>query len=185
MLRGFTREVLAIFSWAAAAFAAVYFYPLVVPYVKPYFSKDIVQQGVSAAAVFFGTLVLVSLITIKLSDVILDSKVGALDRSLGFVFGVARGVLLCAIAFLFFSWLSPEKNQPEWVRNARTRPFLQATGDQILALLPEDLEGILNKLKKPKGAGEEPAASPDPDSEPKNAIDPKSPAQKAGAGKKT
>lgn len=189
MLRGFTREVLAIISWASAALAAVYFYPLVVPYVKPYFSKDIVQQGVSAAAVFFGTLILVSLITIKLSDVILDSKVGALDRSLGFVFGVARGILLCAIAFLFFSWLSPEKNQPEWVKNARTRPFLQATGDQILALLPDDLEGILNKLKKPKGSVEEPATSPDQDSEPKAATEPKtspvSPAQKAGAGKKT
>ncbi len=99
MLRGFTREVLAIASWGAAAAAAVYFYPLVLPYVKPYIQKDVLAMAVSAAAVFFATLVLVSVITIRLSDAILDSKVGALDRSLGFVFGAARGLLLCVIAF--------------------------------------------------------------------------------------
>src|ERR1700744_5097009 len=87
MLRGFTREVLAIASWGAAAAAAIYLHPLVLPYVKPYLSKDGIALGLAAASVFFITLVLVSLITVKLSDAILDSKVGALDRSLGFVFG--------------------------------------------------------------------------------------------------
>ena len=48
----------------------------------------------SAAAVFFVTLIIVSLFTVRLSDAILDSKIGALDRSLGFVFGAARGFLL-------------------------------------------------------------------------------------------
>ena len=41
MLRGFTREVLAIASWAAAAAAAYYFYPLVVPYLTPYIHKEV------------------------------------------------------------------------------------------------------------------------------------------------
>ena len=35
MLRGFTREVLAIASWGAAAVAAIYLHPLVLPYVNP------------------------------------------------------------------------------------------------------------------------------------------------------
>ncbi len=110
MLRGFTREVLAIASWGARRVAAIYLHPLLLPYVKPYISKEPVGLAVSAAAVFFRDLIIVSLITIKLSDAILDSKVGALDRSLGFVFGAARGLLLCVIAFVFFSWLVPKKN---------------------------------------------------------------------------
>ncbi|MBV9702061.1 MAG: CvpA family protein, partial [Methylobacteriaceae bacterium] len=40
MVRGFTREVLAILSWAAAAVAALYLHPLVLPYLKPYIQKD-------------------------------------------------------------------------------------------------------------------------------------------------
>ena len=123
MLRGFTREVLAIASWGAAALAAIYLHPFVLPYIKPYVSKDVVALALAAAGVFFVTLIVVSLITIKFSDAILDSKVGPLDRSLGFVFGAVRGLLLCVIAFVFFNWLVPEKTQPEWVKSARMRPL--------------------------------------------------------------
>ncbi len=83
MVRGFTREVLAIASWGAAAVAAIYFHPLVLPLVKPYISKDTIALAVAAAIVFFATLIIVSIITVKISDAILDSKVGPLDRSLG------------------------------------------------------------------------------------------------------
>jgi membrane protein required for colicin V production len=169
MLRGFTREVLAIASWGAAAAAAFYLHPMVLPYVKPYITKDVLALAAAAAAVFLVTLIAVSLMTIKISDVILDSKVGALDRSLGFAFGAVRGLILCVIAFVFFNWLVPVQTQPDWVKSARMRPLLQATGDQLMAVLPEDPEGLLNKLKKPKspGASEEPV--PDADQEPKRA----------------
>lgn len=165
MLRGFTREVLAIASWSAAAVAAIYLYPLVLPYVKPHISKEVFQLAISAALVFFVVLIIASLITARISDLILDSKVGPLDRSLGFVFGAARGLLLCVIAFVFFNWLVPEKTQPEWVKSARMKRILQATGDQLMAMLPEDPEGILAKLKKPRPATDE--AAPDSDTEQK------------------
>ena len=126
MVRGFTREVLAIASWAAAAVAAYLLYPRVMPYLEPYIAKDTVRMIASIAIVFFVTLVLVSIITVKLSDAILDSKVGALDRTLGFVFGAARGFLLGVVAFLFFNWLVPPKSQPEWVATAKSKPLLQA-----------------------------------------------------------
>jgi membrane protein required for colicin V production len=167
MLRGFTREVLAIASWVAAAVAAVYLHPLALPYVKPYIAKDVIALAAAAAAVFFITLIAVSLITIKVSDAILDSRVGALDRSLGFLFGAVRGLLLCVIAFVFFNWLVPVQTQPKWVRAARMRPLLQATGDQLMAVLPDDPEGLLNKLKKPRPGGASEEAVPDTDQEPK------------------
>jgi membrane protein required for colicin V production len=166
MVRGFTREVLAIASWGAAAIAAIYFHPYVTPYLKPYISKDAVALAAAAAIVFFVTLIIVSVITVKISDAILDSKVGPLDRSLGFLFGAARGLLLCVIAFIFFTWLVPEKTQPEWVKQARMKPILQATGDQLMAMLPDDPEGILAKLKKPRAGEDTPPAETDTDTKP-------------------
>jgi membrane protein required for colicin V production len=144
MMRGFTREVLAIASWAAAAAAAYYFYPMVMPYLTPYIHKEVIAQAASAAIVFFVTLIVVSLFTVRLSDVILDSRIGALDRSLGFVFGVARGFLLAVVAFAIFNWLVSEKQQPEWVKNARTRPVLTETANRIVAILPTDAAETLN-----------------------------------------
>src|SRR5271167_745304 len=182
MMRGFSREVLAIASWAAAAAAAYYFYPLVVPYLAPYIHKEVIAQAASAAIVFFVTLIIVSLFTVRLSDAILDSKIGALDRTLGFVFGVARGFLLAVVAFAIFNWLVSEKQQPEWVKNARTRPILTETADRIVALLPEDAAATIdgwiksrasaatNELapasdsaaSNPKTAGDQPIATPAP-----------------------
>ena len=135
MLRGFTREVLAIASWIAAAAAGAYLYPYLLPYVKPYVTKEPWASIASATAIFFVALIVVSIITVSLSDAILDSKVGALDRSLGFLFGVARGFILCVIAYVFFSMLDPLEKQPEWMRNAKMRPLLQSVGDDMTAML--------------------------------------------------
>ena len=160
LMRGFTREVLAIASWGAAAAAAYYFYPKVMPYASPYIQKEIVAEAVSAAAVFFVTLIIVSLFTVRLSDAILDSKIGALDRSLGFLFGAARGFLLGVVAFAIFNWLVADKQQPEWVKDAKTRPFLQQTAQWIVQWLPDDaertIEGWLKKNKTTGAGGEEP-----------------------------
>src|SRR3984885_13883961 len=138
LLRGFTREVLAIGSWAAAAAAAYYFYPYVLPHLEPYIPKPQNAEELSAGVGFFATLIVVSLFTVRVSDAILDSKIGALDRSLGFLFGAVRGFLLAVVAFAIFNWLVGDKQQPEWVQNAKTRPMLVDTADRIVALLPED-----------------------------------------------
>src|SRR5580692_2854319 len=148
MVRGFTREVLAIGSWVAAAAAAYFFYPYLMPYATPYIHKEVIAQAACAAAIFFVTLIIVSTFTVRISDAILDSKIGALDRSLGFLFGVARGFLLAVVAFAIFNWLVSEKQQPEWVRTAKTRPVLTDTADKIVAMLPEDAAATVDSWIK-------------------------------------
>lgn len=167
LLRGFTREVLAVLSWVAAAAAAYYLHPLVLPYVKPYIPKDSIALIAAVAIVFFATLVIVSLFTVKLSDLILDSKIGALDRTLGFLFGAARGLLLAVVAFVFYGWLVPEATQPEWVKNARTKPILQASGDKLRELLPDDIDSLVAKIKSKKpGSTEELPVESDTEAKP-------------------
>jgi len=101
--------------------------------------------------VFLGTLLIVSVITIKISDMILDSRVGALDRTLGFLFGLGRGLVIVVVAFLFFAWLVPDRSQPEWVKNAKSRVVLQGTGQWLMSMLPDDPEStILKRLKRNK-----------------------------------
>jgi len=151
MVRGFMREILSIAAWAAAALATLYLYSRLLPVAKGYFNNDMVAAAAVIGGVFLGTLLIVSAITVKISDMVLDSRIGALDRSLGFLFGLARGLLIVVIAFLFFDWLVPAKSQPEWVRNAKSKVVLQGTGDWLKAQLPDDPEStILKRLKRPK-----------------------------------
>jgi len=161
MVRGFMREVLSIVSWAAAAVLTIYAYPRLLPLAKQYVNHDLAASGIVIAGVFLGTLLVVSVITIKISDMVLDSRVGALDRTLGFLFGLARGLVIVVVAFLFFDWLVPERSQPDWIKNAKSRVVLENTGETIKSMLPEDPEGYLRRFRKPRD-GEEPEVPAEP-----------------------
>jgi membrane protein required for colicin V production len=160
MVRGFTREVLSIFSWAVAAVAALYLTPKYWHTVEPYFPSPSFAQIAFAVGVFIIALILVSLITFRISDKVLDSRVGALDRTLGFIFGLARGFLLVAIVFILFTALA--RDQPEWVTNARSYPILQRTQVAIESLLPMNPEQYLpGGLEKDEGTEGAPGVQPD------------------------
>ena len=163
MVRGFMREILSIASWALAAGATLYAYPRLLPIAKQYFTNDYVAMAAVVGGVFVGTLLFVSILTIKISDVVLDSRVGALDRTLGFLFGLGRGLIIVVVAFLFFAWLVPDRSQPEWIRSAKSRVVLQGTGDWLMSMLPDDPEStILKRLKKPKPEEGEPSTDEPP-----------------------
>jgi membrane protein required for colicin V production len=163
MIRGFMREILSIGAWGVAALVTLYSYPRVLPLAKQYFNSDSVAAAVSAGGVFLTTLLIVSIITARVSDMVLDSRVGALDRTLGFLFGLARGLVIVVVAFLFFAWLVPDRSQPEWVRSAKSKLVLQNTGQWLMSMLPDDPEStILKRLKKPKLEDQDtPDAGPD------------------------
>ena len=161
MVRGFMREVLSIAAWIIAAGATLYAYGKLLPFAKTYFNNDIVAAAVVVGGTFLLTLIIVSVITVRFSDMILDSRVGALDRTLGFLFGLGRGLIIVVVAFLFFAWLVPPRTQPSWVANAKSKVVLQQTGDWLMSMLPDDPENtILKRLKRPRGDEVEPQDAP-------------------------
>ncbi len=164
MVRGFVREVLSVASWVAAAAAAYFLYPHVLPLVQPYLDSNTVATIVAAAAIFFVALIVASYITMKISDFVIDSRVGAIDRALGFIFGAVRGLLLMIVAVWFFDFLV--KPPPAWIANAQTRPILVSGGDQLIALLPADFETWVKEKISGASGGAQPPTSDTPVGEP-------------------
>ena len=156
MIRGFMREVLSITAWGAAAVTTLLLYPKLLPIAKANISSDIVATGAVIGGVFLLTLLIVSVITVRVSDMILDSRIGALDRTLGFLFGLGRGLVIVVVAFIFFAWLVPAGKQPDGVRNAKSRVVLENTGEWLQALLPQDMDNYLSQWFKKRPKGDEP-----------------------------
>lgn len=148
MIRGFTREVFSIASWVAAAAATYLLWERLFPYTQQYIADKNLALGVTVVGIFFVTLIVVSLVTMRLSDFILDSKAGPLDRTLGFIFGAARGIVLVVIAVLFLNFFIAPERQPAWIAEARSKPWLDSVGNDLLAALPEDPEAeIMERLR--------------------------------------
>jgi membrane protein required for colicin V production len=162
MIRGFMREILSITAWAAAAVATLLLYPRLLPIAKANISSDIIATAAVIGGVFLITLLIVSVITVRVSDLILDSRIGALDRTLGFLFGLGRGLIIVVVAFLFFAWLVPAGKQPDGVKNAKSLEVLNKTGDWLQALLPQDMDNYMSQWfkKRPKGDDQEPPEAP-------------------------
>lgn len=140
MYRGFTRELLSIVSWAVALGAVLYF----VIFHKQFAKEMADQMGaqlpiaqiVIGSIVFLIVLIVVHLITARISDSILDSRVGMIDRVLGFMFGVVRGFVLVVIPYMFYEAFFPDpRQQLEWVREAKSLPYIKSTGNSFRQIL--------------------------------------------------
>lgn len=153
MVRGFSREILSVASWAVSAVAAYLFYKQVTPYVTPYISSKLVAEAVAAGCIFLVALIITSIITMKIADFIIDSRIGALDRTLGFAYGAARGILVVAVAVTFVTWLMAN-NEPKWISQAKSLPLLDGIGKKLQSMLPDDPENSLLKRLQGNSSGE-------------------------------
>ena len=130
MYRGLTREILSILSWTAAAAACVYFVfkfkAEAQQIAEQFHSPLLVAQVGVGGVIFLVVLIVVHLITSRISDSVLDSRVGVIDRVLGLAFGVVRGFVLVVIPFMFYvAFVPKEEQQYPWVREAVSRPLHQ------------------------------------------------------------
>jgi len=140
--RGFVREVLAIAGWGGAVVVTYYAYPHVRPYVEPYLPADWLTDGATIGGVFLVSLVVFWLIIHAVVVQVKDSPLNALDRSLGFLFGIARGVLIIALAFLvgqYTMWKGEDEQRPEWIEGARALPIIEYSANLIAGALPEEI----------------------------------------------
>jgi len=158
--RGFTREILSLATWAGSAAIAAYAYFNHKDIARGYIAEPIVADIVTVLGTFIVALIILHLITMRIADFVVDSRIGPLDRTLGFIFGVARGVLIAVIVVIFGLWLMPS-NLPSWAAESRSLPILRNFGDSLIALLPPDLEKQVTDILQRGAGGTGEDASPD------------------------
>lgn len=139
-VRGLVHEVLSVAAWIGAIFATVFFYPAVQPFARDLIPIDLVADLSTGVVMFVLTLVILSLATRAVSSRVKESALNVLDRSLGFLFGLARGALVVCVAYLGYEVLIPEDEQPEWVTSARSLTIVRIGAEKLYALVPEDTD---------------------------------------------
>jgi membrane protein required for colicin V production len=157
MYRGFTREVLSILSWVTAGLALLYFirsHRALAEEVARQFSDPVqtvhvyIAQVALGALIFLFVLIIVHLITSHISDTVLDSRIGAIDRILGFAFGVVRGFILVVIPYMFaVSFICKDGatralaqgcqqgELPRWVEQSRSLGMISETSGALYSIM--------------------------------------------------
>ncbi len=145
--RGFVRESLAILGWVGAAIMAFLFAgaarPLIaqIPVLRNYLG-DNCELGMIAgfAVVFAVALVVFSILTPLFSSVVQRSALSGIDQGMGFLFGVARGILLVAVAFIVYDRVMTSQSYAQ-VDNSRSAQVFQRLSGQMDEQIPDDAPG--------------------------------------------
>jgi len=162
LMRGFTREVLSLLAWggaAAAAFFAIHSQGLL-DLANKYIQPEIAAKIAVAGGVFIIVLIIISIISVKISDLVVDSAAGVFDRTLGFAYGLARGLVLVVIAYMIYSYLVPPDRQYAGVRNAHSLPIIESVAEMVKSVIPPDIAESITNATNVGSSQEQRAAEP-------------------------
>lgn len=137
LMRGFVREALTITAFVGAALAALWSQPVMGAVAREFIGSALIANLIAMGIVFLVVYLAISFVTSSLQRSVKEGEeVNVVDRSLGFVFGVVRGILLLGLIVLVFKNTLPGA-QPNWLRGARVYPLAEATASLLQSLAPE------------------------------------------------
>ena len=119
--RGFVKEALSIGAWAGAGLIALYGLPHARPFAKQFIANPTLADVAAGAVLFIVSLIVLSLVTSVIARRVKASALSAVDRALGLVFGIARGVVLVCLGFIALTWAIQGSEPPTWMRDARLK----------------------------------------------------------------
>lgn len=136
-VRGLVHEMLSLLAWVVAIVMLRLFHtPISVSLT------DTVGSATGAAVLAFVVLFLPSFLFMKLLARSIGKKtrtsvLGPFDRVLGGGFGMLKGLLAVTLFFLLANLVTdltygPDEPRPEWMRNSRTYPLLNASGRAVV-----------------------------------------------------
>jgi membrane protein required for colicin V production len=137
--RGFVREALSIVAWVGAAFITFKGFDWAFARVEPMVHNALLSQLIAGFGLFVASLIVLTILTGIVARMVHVSGLTPIDRTLGFIFGLARGAILVCLAYLLLDFVQPN-DRPVWIREAKSGPYLHEGADVLRGFLPESLK---------------------------------------------
>src|SRR5271166_794082 len=138
--RGFVREALSIVAWVGAALITLYGFSHVYGFVVRFVTTPLLADLVAGAGLFVISLIAFTILTGYIARFVQLSSLSPIDRTLGLIFGLARGAFLVSLAYLVLDITLPRNDRPGWVKQAKSEPFLAQGAELLRSALPEPLQ---------------------------------------------
>lgn len=140
--RGFLREAFSLAVWVLAFWVGWTFFRELAPQLSPWIDTPSVRLGLAFVALMIVALVVGGLVNVLLIQLVERTGLSGTDRTIGMVFGAARGVLLIAVLVLL-AGLTPITEDPWW-RSSVLVPYFEELALWLRDLLPGDIADRFN-----------------------------------------
>lgn len=143
-IRGFCNEIFTLIGWIGAVIATIFFTPVMRDIGRSLIEQKWLADLATATVIFIATMALFTTLSHLVTKGIHVTRLGIIDRSLGFGFGLLRGIVMAGLCFLLFAYVfSDVKKRPDFIQEARTRPFLEMSARWMKAILPLDTKIVI------------------------------------------
>ncbi len=139
VVRGFFKEAVSLLTWVSAILITLMFtsrFASLLP--RETIEGPQARFAISALMLFFGTMIVGSMINYLFQKILVNSNQGKLDRVLGIGFGAGRGVVIVTLLVLMANLIPTFKQEPWW-RDSALIPPMQKAAKFIHAQLPQEL----------------------------------------------
>ena len=140
---GFVRVVLALLGWVGAIFSTMYLFHYVQPLARKWISIEILADGAAGLIIFISSLIIFTMISHTIGNRVRASGLSTLDRTIGLIFGLGLGTIIVSLGYIGMVWAMdlPREvaKQPQWIQEAKSRPFLKWGAAQLQSLAPTRL----------------------------------------------
>jgi membrane protein required for colicin V production len=147
LCRGLVKEVLSILGWVLSAVVVFYLLPILTPFAEVYIASSIMASIVTALGILIVFYIVWLLTTDKMIGKIRSSKLSALDRMLGLVFGVVRACLIVILFNILISWVLPEESKEGMFKESRYFTLAGEFAKPIEGLIPEETKDLIRTKK--------------------------------------
>jgi membrane protein required for colicin V production len=138
--RGLVREVLSIGAWIGAAVVSMEFLPALRPLVKPYMPSPEWTDPAGYILLFLVSLIVLTLVAKTIGGMVRSSAIGGIDRTLGLLFGLARGAVIAIILYIVAGMAIPVDHWPEPVLDARSLPYIYSGAAWAVRQIPPEYQ---------------------------------------------
>jgi membrane protein required for colicin V production len=135
--RGFVREALSIAAWVGAAFITFKGFNEAFALIDPMVKNPLLSQLIAGLGLFIIALILLTIVTSIIARYVRSSALSPIDRTLGFIFGLARGAFVLSLAYLLLDSTVQPVERPAWLQQAKSAPYLHDGAEFLRNFLPE------------------------------------------------
>lgn len=136
LTRGFTTEALSLVAWVGAIVITLQGHPILLPYIIEFVQPDFMASMITYAALGILSLILFKFVAVIVGKTVKESHIGALDRGLGVLFGIARGMLAVSFLYLLTTPFYSPGNYPTWFEDAKSRPLIEYGASVLNSINP-------------------------------------------------
>ena len=123
--RGFVKEFLSLAKWVSSLYLAFLSYEKTKTILSSFLKDTEILDLIAAISTFLLTFLILSLIFNFLSKFLSLKGISFIDKSLGFLFGLLRMILIFCLIFIIYTDVFYNQEKPSWFNDSYSIKYVE------------------------------------------------------------